>query len=176
MAAGILCLTDSTGADAPSRSRTDVRVLLCPQGRELTRHALLCSMVNTSRGCCRRSGGVLAWGKEQSRARTFCCAAGKVATLLSTAPQAFGPLRTRTLVLGINGFTFLDGCWGRVSMRCAQPAWLSWNWPLAWLRLGRICKVSSVPHRMLCLVAGHCWGPLFCCCSSVSKIYVFVFV
>jgi len=37
MAAGILCLTDSTGADAPSRSRTDVRVLLCPQGRELTK-------------------------------------------------------------------------------------------------------------------------------------------
>lgn len=128
-------------------------------------------------GCCRRSGWVLAWGKEQSRARTchFVQQTGLLSSL-STAPQAFGPVMARTMVLGIDGFTFLDDCWGRVSTHCAQPAWLAWNWLVAWLRVGRICKVSSVPHRMLCLVAGHCWGPLFCCCSSVSKIYVFVFV
>lgn len=64
---------------------------------------------------------MLLLGKEQSRDRMWRFTGDMVAKLLTAAPQVFDPLRARTLAFGVRGVTSLDGCWGRASMRCAQP-------------------------------------------------------
>lgn len=64
---------------------------------------------------------MLVLGKEQSRGRMWRFTGDVVVKLLTAAAQVFDPRRARTLALWVRGVTSLDGCWGRASMRCAQP-------------------------------------------------------
>lgn len=116
----------------------------CPvQGQ---RHALICRVVNVHGVPPAAPGdGVGCWFWQRSRAEVECGASQMwLQNSCLQLPRFLALLRARTL-----------GFWGRgsplwvaagVGRACAvhSQAWLPWIWPLAWLGLGGICKVSSV--------------------------------
>lgn len=140
----------------PSRHQSDAstagaepgcsRPALAPRQRR----ALLCSTVNVSRGCHRRQGWVLAWGKEQSTARTWHPTADGVAKPLTTAPRVFWPSLGQEL--WFSGLVGYFSGWllgqGEHALRTAGPGCLGTGCGLARARKGLRGQLCPTPYAL----------------------------